>query len=86
MSQEQPPIENGDSNEGEPLSPEAEKLASLRERRQKIIGGEFTPEELENEETLKSVEEALANIDQKIEEILEKEGIKEREVSPEPLT
>lgn len=46
--------------------PSGENLDFLRERKKQLEEG-FTDEELENEETRKSLEEALKNIDEEIE-------------------
>ena len=62
--------------ESELLSPEESKLDLLKEKKRDIIGGKFTTEELENDETLKSVDEALVNIDREIKTEENKEKIK----------
>lgn len=76
MNHEQPPIPDEISgDENEPLSPEAKEIASLKERRRKIEEI-ITPEKLEDEETRNNFEKELVDIDQKIDEVLEKAGVK----------
>ncbi len=72
LSEEKPDFLK-EKNEDLDLDSLEKKLDFLKERKQKIIKeGGFTPKELENNETSDSVDNALLNIRQEIEEIKER--------------